>query len=186
MSSRTGARLGRLGRSIFALSILAVALMWIAVDVGAVRLTSAGHLLMAVAATAAAVGGVTFLLGQVRAMRRLRERGVTATAVIEKVHERYVYVANGFSGWTTSITVTFAAARGEPARASYTDYARAGGKRVGQSLPIVFDPDRPDLISPLGDDARPEDQRFMEVFLTGVGVVGLLVVAGYFLLRSLG
>jgi hypothetical protein len=176
----------RSGRWLFALSLLAVLGVWIAAQARVLRLSPAANLVMAAVTVAVAVSGVAFMVSQARAARRLRERGLAATATIEKISERFVYVPYGYSGWVTSVTVRFTDTRGESVRVDYTDYARAGGKQAGQPLPIVYDPDRPTSISPLGADAKPEDPRFGTVFLMGAGVIGILVVAGYFVLHALG
>jgi hypothetical protein len=53
--------------------------------------------------------------------------------------------------------VSFTDTSGRLVRAGYTDRARAGGKKAGQTIQIVYDPAKPTSISPGGPDPRWAD-----------------------------
>ena len=69
----------------------------------------------------------------------------------------------------TTVTVSFTDTSGRQVRAVYTDRARAGGKKAGQTIQIVYDPATPTSISPVGSDPR-----WGGAFLVGLGVVAYL------------
>ena len=62
--------------------------------------------------------------------------------------------------------MSFTDTSGRLVRAVYTDRARAGGKKAGQTIQIVRDPAKPTSVSPVGSDPRWRD-----AFFTGLGVV---------------
>jgi hypothetical protein len=75
--------------------------------------------------------------------------------------------------------VSFTDTSGGLVRAAYTDHARAGGKKAGQTIQIVYDPAKPTSISPVGPDPR-----WLEVFFIGLGAVVLLGMSVYFAYRA--
>ena len=81
------------------------------------------------------------------------------------------------NGWYTTVTVSFTDTSGRLVRAWYTDDARAGGEKEGQTIQIVYDPAKPTSISPVGQ----VDRRWHEVFFIGLGAVFLL---GYSVYRA--
>ena len=89
---------------------------------------------------------------------------------------------HGFSGWVTKIEVSFTDASGHLINAGYTDYARAGGKREGQTVQITYDPSSPVSIAPVDGG----DFRFIEAFFLALGSPLLAGMAVYFALRAFG
>jgi hypothetical protein len=129
-------------------------------------------------AAALLVGAViagAIAVSRIKAIVRVREHGSSANATITKVDEQYVHVPSGYSGWHTAVTVSFTDASGGLVRAVYTDYARAGGKKEGQTIQIVYDPAKPTSISPV----EQEDPRWVEVFFIGLGALVLLGMSVY-------
>jgi hypothetical protein len=139
-----------------------------------------------VLAAALLVGAVIFgaiAVSRLEAIVRVREHGLSANATITKVDENFVSVPSGYIGWSTRVTVSFTDTSGRLVRAWYTDHARAGGKKAGQTIQIVYDPAKPTSISPVGQD----DPRWGDAFLAGLGVVvwlGGSVSFGYRAWRS--
>jgi hypothetical protein len=137
---------------------------------------------MALAATLL-VGAVIFGawgLGTLKGIARVREHGLSANATITKVDEKYVNIPHGYAnGWHTQITVSFTDTSGGLVRAQYTDHARAGGKKDGQTIHIVYDPAKPTSISPVG-----EDPRWVEAFIAGLGAVVFLGFSVYFAIHA--
>ena len=137
-------------------------------------------------AAALLVGAViagAIAVSRIKAIVRVREHGSSANATITKVDEQYVHVPSGYSGWHTAVTVSFTDASGGLVRAWYADHARAGGKKEGQTIQIVYDPAKPTSISPVGQD----DPRWGDAFLAGLGLVvwlGGSVSFGYRAWRS--
>jgi hypothetical protein len=66
----------------------------------------------------------------------------------------------------TTVTVSFTDTSGRQVRAVYTDRARAGGKKAGQTIQIVYDPAKPTSISPGGTDPR-----WVDAFIAGLAAV---------------
>ena len=132
-----------------------------------------------VLAAAWLVGAVIFGawgLGTLKAISRVRERGLSANATITKVDEKFVNIPHGYAnGWHTAVTVSFTETSGGLVRAQYTDHARAGGKKEGQTIQIVYDPAKPTSISPV----EQEDPRWVEVFFIGLGALVLLGMSVY-------
>ena len=91
---------------------------------------SAGGLLAAavMSVLCAAIGGAD-AAGRLRAATRLRKQGRITDATIVSLDERYVSIPSGFSGWVTTVKVTFTDASGHLTNAGYTDHAPAGGRR---------------------------------------------------------
>jgi 4-amino-4-deoxy-L-arabinose transferase-like glycosyltransferase len=109
---------------------------------------------------------------------RLREHGLTANATTTNVDENFVSFT-GHAGWETTVTVSFTDISGGLVRAVYTDRARAGGKKAGQTIQIVYDPAKPTSISPVGTDPR-----WVDAFFAGLGVVVWLGFSVYFGYRA--
>ena len=121
-------------------------------------------------------------VGRLDAIARVREHGLTANATITKVVEQDIQIPNSYdNGWHTAVTVSFTDRSGRLVRAVYTDRARAGGKKAGQTIQIVYDPAKPTSISPVGQ----VDRRWHEVFFIGLGAVVLLGMSVYFAYRDL-
>ena len=136
-----------------------------------------------VLAAALLVGAVifgAFAVSRLEAIVRVREHGLSANATITKVAEEFVSIPSGYIGWSTRVTVSFTDASGGLVRAWYADHARAGGKKEGQTIQIVYDPAKPTSISPAGQ----EDPRWLEVFFIGLGAVVLLGMSVYFAYRA--
>ena len=136
-----------------------------------------------VLAAALLVGAV--ILGASAASRleaivRVRDHGLSANATITKVAEEFVSIPSGYIGWSTRVTVSFTDASGGLVRAWYADHARAGGKKEGQTIQIVYDPAKPTSISPAGQ----VDPRWHEVFFIGLGAVVFLGMSVYFEYRA--
>jgi hypothetical protein len=136
-----------------------------------------------VLAAALLVGAVIFgaiAVSRLEAIVRVREHGLSANATITKVAEEFVSIPSGYIGWSTRVTVSFTDTSGGLVRATYTDHARAGGKKAGQTIQIVYDPAKPTSISPAGQ----EDPRWLEVFFIGLGAVVLVGMSNYFAYRA--
>jgi hypothetical protein len=103
----------------------------------------------------------------------VREHGLSANATITNVDETLVSFP-GHVGWETTVTVSFTDTSGGLVRAGYTDRARAGGKKAGQTIQIVYDPAKPTSISPGGTDPR-----WVDAFFVGLGVVVWLGMSVY-------
>ena len=135
-----------------------------------------------VLAAALLVGAVIFgaiAVSRLEAILRVREHGLSANATITKVDENFVSIPSGYIGWSTRVTVSFTDASGGLVRAWYADHARAGGKKAGQTIQIVYDPAKPTSISPVGTDPR-----WLDVFFVGLGVVAFLWYSVYFGYRA--
>ena len=135
-----------------------------------------------VLAAALLVGAVifgAFAVSRLEAIVRVREHGLSANATITKVAEEFVSIPSGYIGWSTRVTVSFTDASGGLVRAWYADHARAGGKKAGQTIQIVYDPAKPTSISPVG-----QDPRWGDAFLVGLGVVVWLGFSVYFGYRA--
>jgi len=135
-----------------------------------------------VLAAALLVGAVIFgaiAVSRLEAIVRVREHGLSANATITKVAEEFVSIPSGYIGWSTRVTVSFTDTSGGLVRAAYTDHARAGGNKAGQTIQIVYDPAKPTSISPVGPDPR-----WLEVFFIGLGAVVLLGMSVYFAYRA--
>jgi hypothetical protein len=134
-------------------------------------------------AAAFLVGAVIFAawgVGTLKAIARVREHGLSANATITKVDENFVSTGGYADGWHTAVTVSFTDTSGGLVRAQYTDYARAGGKKAGQTTQIVYDPAKPTSISPVGQD----DPRWLQVLIAGLGAVVFLGFSVYFAYRA--
>jgi hypothetical protein len=128
-------------------------------------------------AAALLVGAVisgAIAVSRIKAIARVHEHGLSANATITKVDEQFVHVPSGYSGWHTAVTVSFTDTSGRLVHAGYTDYARAGGKKEGQTIQIVYDPAKPTSISPV-----EQDPRGVEVFFIGLGALVLLGMSVY-------
>jgi hypothetical protein len=158
------------------LSFMALLLVWMAMTVENATTTPAG-VIMALAA-ALIFGAVA--VSRLEAIARVRQHGLSANATITKVAEEFVSVPSGYIGWSTRVTVSFTDTSGRLVRAWYTDHARAGGKKEGQTIQIVYDPAKPTSISPVGQ----VDPRWHEVFFIGLGAVVLLGMSVYFAYRA--
>jgi hypothetical protein len=112
-------------------------------------------------------------VGTLEAIARVREHGLSANATITNVDETLVSFP-GHVGWETTVTVSFTDTSGGLVRAGYTDRARAGGKKAGQTIQIVYDPAKPTSISPGGTDPR-----WVDAFFVGLGVVVWLGMSVY-------
>jgi len=169
-----------MGYAVAGLCLLAC-LAWILVA-GKMIVLNAGGLLAAAAVSvvSAAWGGAEAAL-RLKAAARLRKQGRITDATIVSADERYVAIPSGFTGWVTTVKVSFADASGYLINAGYTDYARAAGKEEGQTVQIVYDPSRPASIAPVGGDPRVFD-----VFLLALGSAVLVGMAVYFAFRAFG
>ena len=110
------------------------------------------------------------------AISRLREHGLTANATITNVDENFVSFT-GHAGWSTTVTVSFTDTSGALVRAHYTDNARAGGKKDGQTIQIVYDPANSTSISPVRQD--PRWGRVLIIGLVAVVWLGMSVYRAY-------
>ena len=153
------------------LSFMALLLVWMAVTVENVTTTPSGVIIALAAALIFGAMGV----GTLEAIARVREHGLSANATITKVAEELVVVRSGYIGWSTRVTVSFTDTSGRLVRAWYTDHARAGGKKEGQTIQIVYDPTKPTSISPVGQD----DPRWGDAFIMGLGAVVWLGMSVY-------
>ena len=117
-------------------------------------------------------------VGTLEAIARVREHGLSANATITKVVEQHIN-SGSYSWDRTAVTVSFTDTSGRLVRAWYADPARAGGKKAGQTIQIVYDPAKPTSISPVGTDPR-----WVDAFLAGWGVVVWLGFSVYFGYRA--
>jgi len=135
----------------------------------------------------AAVFSIANMVTTLKKVGRLHKHGVSADATIVKIKEHYVNIPSGFTGWVTTVEVSFVDAHGGMVRAKYTEhYSRVGGRHAGQMVRIFYDPEKPSSISPVGSSSRPEDPRSFDAFLVGLGTVVFLWMSVYFTLRALG
>ena len=140
--------------------------------------TRRGNLALAAAFLVGAVIAGAMGVGTLEAIARVREHGLSANATITKVVEQHIN-SGSYSGDRTAVTVSFTDTSGRLVRAAYTDHARAGGKKAGQTIQIVYDPAKPTSISPVGTDPR-----WVDAFLAGWGVVVWLGFSVYFGYRA--
>ena len=152
------------------LSFMALLLVWMAVTVENVTTTPSGVI---IALAAALIFGAV-AVSRLEAIARVREHGLMANATITKVAEEFVSIPSGYIGWSTRVTVSFTDASGGLVRAWYADHARAGGKKAGQTIQIVYDPAKPTSISPGGPDPR-----WVDAFLLGLGAAVWLGMSVY-------
>jgi hypothetical protein len=137
--------------------------------------TRRGNLALAAAFLVGAVILGATGVGTLEAIARVREHGRSANATITKVVEQDIQIPNSpDNGWHTTVTVSFTDTSGGLVRAGYTDRARAGGKKEGQTIQIVYDPAKPTSISPRGTDPRWGD-----AFIMGLGAVVWLGMSVY-------
>jgi hypothetical protein len=108
-------------------------LAWILVAGKVIVLSAGGLLAAAVVSVVGAAGGGADAAGRLKSASRLRKQGRITDATIVSVDERYVYIPSGFTGWVTTVKVSFTDASGQLINAGYTDYARAARKREGQT-----------------------------------------------------
>lgn len=177
---------GIAGRVLVVLLSLATFVIWWEVVPNHRTLSRQGLLVAAVVALVTAVATGATMVRTRKGIARLREQGLTTTATITKVEERYVAIPYSYNGWVTRITVSFTDIRGGPVRAHYTDYCRAGGKHEGQAIQIVYDPKIPTSLSPVGRCSRPEDPRSFEAILIAPAVLVSLGISIYFAYRAIG
>jgi hypothetical protein len=146
---------------------------------GAVIVLSTGVSLVASAVGAVGLGAAS--VGPLRAAARLRTQGRITDATIVSLRERY-FSSTELSGWVTGVKVSFTDASGHLINAGYTDHARAGGKREGQTVQIVYDPRRPVSIAPAGGG----DSRVFDGFIAALLSAASTGMAVYFALRAFG
>ena len=161
------------------LSFMTLLLAWMVMTVKNVTSTRRGNLALAAAFLVGAVILGAIAVSRLEAISRVREHGLSANATITNVDEVLVSFP-GHVGWETTVTVSFTDTSGRLVRAVYTDPARAGGKKAGQTIQIVYDPAKPTSISPVGQ----VDRRWHEVFFIGLGAVVLLGMSVYFAYRA--
>jgi len=137
--------------------------------------TRRGNLALAAAFLVGVVIFGAMGVGTLEAIARVREHGLSANATITKVVEQDIQIPNSpDNGWHTAVTVSFTDTSGGLVRAGYTDRARAGGKKAGQTIQIVYDPAKPTSISPVGTDPR-----WVGAFFACLGVVVWLGMSVY-------
>jgi hypothetical protein len=149
-----------------------------AMTVKKVTSTRRGNLALAAAFLVGVVIAGANAVGTLEAIARVREHGLSANATITNVDEVLVSFP-GHVGWETTVTVSFTDTSGRLVHAVYTDRARAGGKKAGQTIQIVYDPAKPTSISPVGSDPR-----WGGAFFVGLGVVAYLGFSVYFAYRA--
>jgi hypothetical protein len=149
-----------------------------AMTVKKVTSTRRGNLALAAAFLVGVVIFGAVGVGTLEAIARLRGHGLTANATITNVDEVLVSFP-GHVGWETTVTVSFTDTSGSLVRAGYTDRARAGGKKAGQTIQIVYDPAKPTSISPVGTDPR-----WLDVFFAGLAAVSFLGMSVIFAYRA--
>jgi hypothetical protein len=161
------------------LAFVAVLLLPVmAMTVKNVTSTRRGNLALAAAFLVGVVIFGAIGVGTLEAIARAREHGLSANATTTNVDENFVSFT-GHAGWETTVTVSFTDTSGRLVHAAYTDRARAGGKKAGQTIQIVYDPAKPTSISPVGTDPR-----WLDVFFVGLGVVAFLWYSVYFGYRA--
>ena len=165
---------GFVGLALVAVLLLPVVVM----TVKNVTSTRRGNLALAAAFLVGAVILGANGVGTLEAIARVREHGLSANATITNVDETFVSFP-GHVGWETTVTVSFTDTSGGLVRAGYTDRARAGGKKAGQTIQIVYDAAKPTSISPGGTDPR-----WVDAFFAGLGVVVYLGFSVYFGYRA--
>ena len=142
--------------------------------------TRRGNLALAAAFLVGVVIFGAMGVGTLEAITRVRGHGLSANATITKVVEQDIQIPNSYdNGWHTAVTVSFTDTSGRLVRAVFTDRARAGGKKAGQTIQIVYDPAKPTSISPGGTDPR-----WLEVFFAGLGAVVWLGMSVSFAYRA--
>ena len=156
-------------------------LAWVLVPAKLIVL-SAGGLLVAVVSVVGAAGVGAEAAFRLQAAVRLLKRGRITDATIVSLDERFISAPSGFSGWVTKIEVSFTDASGHLINAGYTDYARAAGKREGQTVQITYDPSSPVSLAPVDGG----DFRFIEAFFLALGSPLLAGMAVHFALRAFG
>ena len=166
-----------IGQAGAGLGILAC-LAWILVITNVIVLSTGGSLVVS-AVGAAGFGAAS--ADKLRAAARLRTQGRITDATIVSLRERFVSIPSGVSEWVTTVKVSFTDASGHLINAGYTDYARAAGKKEGQTVQIAYDPSRPASIAPVGGDPRVFD-----VFFLALGSAALVGMAVYFAFRAFG
>ncbi len=181
--TRTGRLVEGVGWLVF---VLPTYVVWFLVIAEHLALGHTGFVVAMVAAFVGTVVAGADVVARVKAVTRLREHGVTTDALLGQVEERYVHVPSGYSGWVTTVEVTFTDKRGALVHASYADHARARGRKQGQTTQVVYDPRRPTAISPVGASGAPDDPRWFEAFLMGWGTVTILAISIYFSFRAFG
>jgi hypothetical protein len=169
-----------MGYAAAGLSVLAC-LAWILVTAKVIVLSAGGLLVAAVVSVVSAAGGGAEAAFRLKAAARLRKQGRITDATIVSADERYVAIPSGFTGWVTTVKVSFTDASGHLINAGYTDYARAAGKKEGQTVQIAYDPSRQASIAPVGGDPRVFD-----VFFLALGSAALVGMAVYFAFRAFG
>jgi 4-amino-4-deoxy-L-arabinose transferase-like glycosyltransferase len=165
---------GFVGLALVAVLLLPV----VAMTVRNVTSTRRGNLALAAAFLVGAVILGANGVGTLEAIAQVREHGLSANATINNVDETLLNLP-GHVGWETTVTVSFTDTSGGLVRAGYTDRARAGGKKAGQTIQIVYDPAKPTSISPGGTDPR-----WVDAFFAGLGVVVYLGCSVYFAYRA--
>ena len=110
-------------------------LAWILVTGKVIVLSARALLVAAVVSVVGAAGSGADAVGRLRSASRLRKQGRITDATIVSVDERYVSIPSGFTGWVTTVKVSFTDASGQLINAGYTDYARAARKRGGSDGP---------------------------------------------------
>jgi hypothetical protein len=143
------------------------------------KVISTGGLLAASAVGAAGLGAASAV--KLRAAARLRTQGRITDATIVSLRERY-FSSTEYSSWVTGVKVSFTDASGHLVKAGYTDHARAGGKREGQTVQIVYDPSRPVSIAPAGGG----DSRVFDGFVAALPAAVSAGMAVYFAVRAFG
>jgi hypothetical protein len=167
----------RAGRSLALLSMVVVVFAWIAVVGKVMTPNRQGLLALAAVSLAGAVAAGADVVKTLKAVSRLRERGLSTDATVLDVDESFFY----YTGWVTAITVCFTNPSGDVTRAKYTQYTRANALHGAETVRITYDPERPTSIAPAGGDSRPVSAVFI-----GLGIVSLLWISGYFAFRAFG
>jgi hypothetical protein len=158
--------------------------VWFLVTQAHLVLDHTGFVAAMVAAWVGTVVAVADVLASVKMITRLREHGVTTDALVGKVKVHSPSTQYDWSGVHTIVEVSFTDTEGAPIRASYE--GRPRGPMEGQTTRIVYDPQRPTSISPLGASGAPDDPRWVGVFWEGLFVVAILAISIYFSLRAFG
>jgi hypothetical protein len=139
----------------------------------------------AIAALAGVMVAGASMAVDLKTAARLREHGVATDATIERVNQ--VPATPDGPYWTiTHVKVSFTDTRGAPVHAWYTEQPGFHGRREGQSIQVVYDPQKPTSISLAGESGKPEDVRSFNAFLMGVSGIGTLATSIYFSFRALG
>lgn len=159
-------------------------LAWALVPAKLIVLSAGGLLVAAVVSVVGAAGVGAEAAFRLQEAVRLLKRGRITDATIVSLDERFISASSGigFSGWVTKIEVSFTDASGHLINAGYTDYARAAGKREGQTVQITYDPSSPVSLAPVDGG----DFRFIEAFFLALGSPLLAGMAVHFALRAFG